>query len=63
MPLDEKLNKKNKELQKKIIFEIEKVERGKSKKNELQLQTILKELQNSSEGNMVFSYPRMIIDS
>lgn len=64
MPLEEKFNKKNNELQKKIILEIEKIERGQSKKNILQLQAILRELQDSSEGkNKVLSYPRIIIDS
>lgn len=64
MSLEEKLNKKNNEMQKKIILEIEKVKRGQSKKNMLQLQTILRELQNSCGGKKaVLSYPRMIIDS
>ena len=64
MSVEEKFNKRNKELQQKIILEIEKVKVGQSKKNILQLQTILKELQNSINGKkMVLSYPRFIIDS
>lgn len=49
MSIEEKFNIRNIELQQKIISEIEKVKRGKSKKNILQLQTILKELQESIE--------------
>ena len=41
MSITEKLSKKNNELQKKVISEIEKVKVGQSKKNILQLQTIL----------------------
>ncbi|MCI8925889.1 MAG: hypothetical protein HFI45_18255 [Lachnospiraceae bacterium] len=64
MPITEKLSKKNNELQKKVISEIEKVKVGQSKKNILQLQTILNELQNSDKKrDMTLSYPRTIIDS
>ena len=64
MPITEKLSKKNNELQKKVISEIEKVKVGQSKKNILQLQTILNELQNSDKiRDMTLSYPRTIIDS
>lgn len=63
MSIEEKFNIRNIELQQKIISEIEKVKRGKSKKNILQLQTILKELQDSIEQKMVLGFPRIIIDS
>lgn len=64
MSITERLNKKNNELQKKVISEIEKVKVGQSKKNILQLQTILNELQNSDKKkDMTLSYPRIIIDS
>ena len=52
MSVEEKFNIRNIELQQKILSEIEKVKkvkRGKSEKNILQLQTILKELQDSIE--------------
>lgn len=62
MSITEKFNKKNNELQKKVISEIEKVRVGQSKKNIFQLQTILNELQNSDK-KMTLSYPRFIIDS
>lgn len=64
MSLKEKFNIKNSELQQKIELEIEKVKAGLSKKNLIQLQTILIELQASSkEENVILSYPRIIIDS
>ncbi|MBQ7782046.1 MAG: hypothetical protein IJ405_08505 [Lachnospiraceae bacterium] len=64
MLLEEKFVKRNKELQKKIILEIEKVKMGQSKKNILQLQAILKDLKESSEvKNKTLSYSRIIIDS
>ena len=56
--------KRNSELQQKIELEIEKVKVGQSKKNMVQLQTILSELQTSSrQKNIILSYPRIIIDS
>lgn len=64
MSIEEKFNIRNIELQQKIISEMEKVKRGKSKKNILQLQTILKELQDSIEQKkMALGFPRIIIDS
>ncbi|MCM1161697.1 MAG: hypothetical protein NC412_10775 [Roseburia sp.] len=64
MSVEEKFNTKNNELQQKIILEIEKVKSRQSKKNMLQLQTILRELKDSSDAkNMALSYPRIIIDS
>ena len=64
MSVEEKFNRRNNELQQKIISEIEKVKSNQSKKNILQLQTILRELKDSSDiKNMALSYPRMIIDS
>ena len=48
----------------KIELEIEKVKVGQSKKNMVQLQTILIELKNSNrKKNVILSYPRIIIDS
>lgn len=64
MSLEEKFIKRNSELQQKIELEIEKVKAGQSKKNMVQLQTILIELQTSSrKKNVILSYPRLIIDS
>lgn len=64
MSLEEKFIKRNSELQQKIELEIEKVKEGQSKKNMVQLQTILIELQTSSrKKNVILSYPRLIIDS
>ena len=64
MSLEEKFNIKNSELQNKIKVEIEKVKEGQSKRNMVQLQTILMELQDSSrQRNVILSYPRFIIDS
>lgn len=53
MSLEERFNKKNSELQQKIEVEIEKVKEGQSKKNMVQLQTILIELQASSRQKNV----------
>ena len=51
-------------MQQKIELEIEKVKVGQSKKNMVQLQTILIELKNSNrKKNVILSYPRSIIDS
>ena len=56
--------KRNSELQQKIELEIEKVKVGQSKKNMVQLQTILTELQKSNmQKNVILSYPRTIVDS
>ena len=64
MSIEENFNKRNSELQQKIKLEIEKVKMGQSKKNMVQLQTILIELQASSrQRNVTLSYPRIIIDS
>ena len=64
MSIEENFNKRNSELQQKIELEIEKVKVGQSKKNMVQLQTILIELQASSrQRNVTLSYPRIIIDS
>ena len=64
MSLEERFNKKNSELQQKIEVEIVKVKEGQSKRNMVQLQTILIELQASSrQRNVTLSYPRIIIDS
>ena len=60
----EEYKKRNKIIQGKIISEIEKVKRGQSEKNILQLQGILKELQDSStNNNMPLHYPHIIVDS
>ena len=48
MSIEENFNKRNSELQQKIELEIEKVKVGQSKKNIVQLQTILTELQKSN---------------
>ena len=64
MSIEENFNKRNSELQQKIKLEIEKVKMGQSKKNMVQLQTILTELQTSNmQKNVILSYPRIIVDS
>ena len=64
MSLEERFNKKNSELQQKIEVEIVKVKEGQSKRNMVQLQTILTELQKSNmQKNVILSYPRIIVDS
>ena len=64
MSIEENFNKRNSELQQKIELEIEKVKVGQSKKNIVQLQTILTELQKSNtQKNIILSYPQIIVDS
>lgn len=64
MSIEEKFCKMNQELQQKVSDEIDKAKKGLSKKNILQLETILLELHNSEkERGSVLSYPRLIIDS
>lgn len=64
MSLEERFNKKNSELQERLMQEIEKVKMGKSKKNMVQLQSILIELQKSNtQKNIILSYPKIIVDS
>ena len=64
MSLEERFNKKNSELQQKIKVEIVKVKEGQSKRNMVQLQTILTELQKSNtQKNIILSYPQIIVDS
>ena len=64
MSIEENFNKRNSELQQKIELEIEKVKVGQSKKNIVQLQTILTELQKSNtQKNIILSYQRIIVDS
>ena len=64
MSIEENFNKRNSELHQKIVLEIEKVKVGQSKKNMVQLQTILTELQTSNmQKNVILSYPRIIVDS
>ena len=64
MSIEENFNKRNSELQQKIELEIEKVKVGQSKKNMVQLQTILTELQKSNtQKNIILSYQRIIVDS
>ena len=64
MSIEENFNKRNSKLQQKIELEIEKVKVGQSKKNMVQLQTILAELQKSNmQKNVILSYHRIIVDS
>ena len=64
MSIEENFNKRNSKLQQKIELEIEKVKVVQSKKNMVQLQTILAELQKSNmQKNVILSYPRIIVDS
>ena len=63
MSIEENFNKRNSELQQKIKLEIEKVKMGQSKKNMVQLQTILTELQKSNmQKHVILSHPRIIVD-
>lgn len=64
MSLNETYNKLNKELQQNVKNEIEKAEKGKSKKSLSQLQLILSELEKSYDTpNVNLSFPRLIVDS
>lgn len=64
MSLEEKFYKKNIELQTKVSVELEKVNKGLSKKSSSQLQIILKELYSMERvKGLIISYPRIIIDS
>ena len=54
MSIEENFNKRNSELQQKIELEIEKVKVGQSKKNMVQLQTILTELQRAIRKKISF---------
>lgn len=64
MTKEDKFYGKNRELQKKILVEIDNVKNGLSKKNISQLETILRELRNSEKDRgIALNYPRMIIDS
>lgn len=64
MTIEDKFYGKNRELQKKILVEIDNVKNGLSKKNISQLETILRELRNSEKDRgIALNYPRMIIDS
>ncbi len=56
--------KRNSILQEKVAVEIEKVKRGQSVKNMLQLQGILEELKNSCiKKDIPLYYPNVIVDS
>lgn len=64
MSIEEKFLTRNNELQKEVLLEIEKARGGYSSKNIVQLQTILKELQESFiVPKKPLSYPEFIIDS
>ncbi len=64
MSIEQRLQKRNLELQQEVQREINKSKAGESKRNLLQLQTILRELQNGmADETMIFSYPRFIVDS
>lgn len=64
MSIEDKFHNMNCNLQQKVLKEIEDVRNGLSKKNILQLETILSELRISeNEREIVLSYPRLIIDS
>lgn len=60
----EEYRKQNGILQEKVLAEIEKVKRGQSEKNILQLQGILEELENIRiKKNIPLYYPNVIVDS
>lgn len=64
MSLEEKMFDKNIELKNKVSDEIKRVQKGESKKNLYQLQTILNELYLIEQGKeLILSYPRLILDS
>ena len=60
----EEFIKKNTELKRKVIEEIANVQKGMSKKNIIQLNSILHELNLMvKQKNLHIYYPRMIVDS
>lgn len=64
MSLNETYNKLNKELQQNVKIEIEKAEKGKSKKSLSQLQLILSELEKSYDTpNVNLSFPNQVKDT
>ena len=64
MILKEEFIKKNTELTRKVIEEIANVQKGLSKKNILQLNSILHELNLMvKQKNLNIYYPRIIVDS
>lgn len=64
MSLEDKYKKKNVDIQKRIIREMEYVKKGQSQKNYVQLRNILEELENMLNNKcLILCYPRIIVDS
>ena len=64
MSLEDKYKKKNVEIQQRVRREMEYVKKGQSKKNCVQLNNILEELENMMNNKcLTLCYPRIIVDS
>lgn len=64
MLIEEKYKKKNLDVQQYVRIEIKNIEKGSSKKNLVQLNVILKELEKMLNNKCLpLSYPRIIVDS
>lgn len=64
MSIEEKYMKNNVDVQQHVRLEIENIKKGLSKKNLVQLNAILKELETTLNNKCLpLSYPRIIVDS
>ncbi|MCR5737295.1 MAG: hypothetical protein K6G64_06575 [Eubacterium sp.] len=64
MSLEDKYKKKNSDIQQRLRSEMEYVKKGQSKKNYVQLSSILEELENMMNNKcLTLYYPRIIVDS
>ncbi len=64
MSIEEKYKKKNVDVQQHVRSEMENINRGISKKNLVQLNVILEELEKTLNNKCLsLSYPRIIVDS
>ena len=64
MSLEEKYNRKNVDVQQHVRSEMENIKKGISKKNLVQLNVILEELEKTLNNKCLpLSYPRIIVDS
>ena len=64
MSIEEKYKKKNVDVQRHVRSEMENIKKGISKKNLVQLNVILEELEKTLNNRCLpLSYPRIIVDS
>ena len=64
MSLEDKYKKKNSNIQQRLRSEMEYIKKGQSKKNYVQLSSILEELENMMNNKcLTLYYPRIIADS